>query len=146
MISYAASSPAAAGTTGGLLQMLLTMIVIFGFMYFAVIRPQKKRDNELRNMINSIKPGDIVDTNAGLVGKVVRTSENEVVIEAQPSGVRLSLRKFAIINVQKTDDNTKVSTSDIGKIVKEDEDYIYEEVSDDEVGEDLEYIEVDKDK
>lgn len=144
MISYAAAGAGGAGS--GLMSMALPMLVFFAFMYFAIIRPQKKRDNEMKNMLNALKEGDIVDTNAGFTGKVVRVSESDVVLELMPSGVRVALKKFAIIGVRNPDgEEKKVSSEDIGKVVKEDEDYIYEEVSDDETGGDIGYIEVDED-
>lgn len=146
MISYA-NSVGAAGAGGGIISMLMPMLLIFGFMYFAIIRPQKKREKTMQQMLAAIKPGDIVDTNAGFTGKVVRTSESDLVMELQPSGVRVSVKKYAVINVRNADGEEKeVSAEDIGKVVKEDEDYIYEEVSDDETGDDIEYVEVDEEE
>lgn len=53
------------------------MLVVFGlFFYFMIMRPQQKRAKAHRELMSSISKGDEVLTNGGLIGRVVKVSEN----------------------------------------------------------------------
>ena len=77
----AAVSPAAA--TGGFITSLLPVILIFIVFYFLVIRPQNKRMQDHRAMINNLKKGDRVVTGGGLVATVKKANagEDEITLE-----------------------------------------------------------------
>lgn len=59
----------------------LPLILLFIVFYFLLIRPQSKRIKEHKSMIDSLKKGDEVVTNGGLLGRVVAIGENFVEIE-----------------------------------------------------------------
>ncbi len=59
----------------------LPLIVIFVLFYFMLLRPQMRRAKEQRNMLGALQKGDEVVTNGGLVGKVVKVSENFISLE-----------------------------------------------------------------
>jgi preprotein translocase subunit YajC len=64
--------------------MIAPLILIFGIMYFLLIRPQQQRVKQLKAMIDNIRRGDTVVTAGGIVGKVAKapTAEDpEVTIE-----------------------------------------------------------------
>lgn len=65
---------------GGGMEMILMMVVIFGLMYFMVIRPQKTREKKRREMQMRIKAGDKVRTIGGLYGEVVSVNEKTIII------------------------------------------------------------------
>ena len=44
------------------IMMILFYVLIFGVMYFILIRPQKKQAKKTQDMLNQIKPGDKVVT------------------------------------------------------------------------------------
>ncbi|SNC58678.1 preprotein translocase subunit YajC [Sodalis endosymbiont of Henestaris halophilus] len=55
---------------------LVVMLVIFGIIfYFMIFRPQQKRANTHKKLINSISKGDEVLTTGGLVGRVVKITD-----------------------------------------------------------------------
>lgn len=57
------------------------MIGIFlFFMYFVIIRPQQKRAKEQRNLLNTLTPGDEIITTGGVLGKIVKISEQYLTI------------------------------------------------------------------
>lgn len=148
-VVYAQGAGTAAAGGNLLTSLVMPMAIFFGIMYFFFIRPQKKKDNEIKNMLESLKPGDRVETYSGLVGNIIRVSEDEVVLELLPSKVRLTHKKFSIRRVVDKssiapETVTEISKDQIGNIVHEDEEYIYEEVSDDETDGDIEYVEVTK--
>ena len=78
----------------------MTQIVIialmFAFLYFFMIRPQKKRDKELQNMRNSLEIGDEVITIGGIVGIVISIKEDIVVLETGSDRNKIRITKWAI--------------------------------------------------
>jgi len=72
---------------------LLLIIVVF---YLFMIRPQMKRQKELRKYRESLKNGDKVITTGGIYGKIVEVSDQTVVIEVQDQS-RFKIDKNAIL-------------------------------------------------
>ena len=84
-----------AAPTGSGLTSLLPLVVIMVVFYFMLIRPQSKRMKETKSMIESLKKGDEVVTNGGLLAKVVNVGDSFVSIEAA-EGVVLTIQKQAV--------------------------------------------------
>jgi preprotein translocase subunit YajC len=61
---------------GGLGQ-LLPIFLIIGVFYFLLIRPQQKRQRQLQETIESLKAGDRVITNGGIIGVIMMVREKE---------------------------------------------------------------------
>lgn len=59
----------------------LPMILIIVLLYFMMIRPQRKREKEAKEMINALKVGDKIVTIGGICGKVIKIKDEFVVIE-----------------------------------------------------------------
>lgn len=59
----------------------LPMIAIFVLFYFLLIRPQQKRAKEHKNMLDALQKGDEVMTNGGIVGRIVKVSEQYLTLE-----------------------------------------------------------------
>ncbi len=57
----------------------IPLILIFVIFYFFLIRPQQKKVNEHKNMVENLKRGDKVVTSGGIVGTVERIIDNEKV-------------------------------------------------------------------
>jgi preprotein translocase, YajC subunit len=88
----------AASPQGGGLSMILMMVVLFGLMYFMMIRPQMKRQKEHRALISALAKGDEVVTNGGLAGRVEEVGETFITIEIAPN-VKVKLQKGAVSQV-----------------------------------------------
>jgi len=88
----------AAAPQGGGLSMILMMVVLFGLMYFMMIRPQMKRQKEHRTMVAALAKGDEVVTNGGLAGRVEEVGETFITIEIAPN-VKVKLQKGAVSQV-----------------------------------------------
>lgn len=96
-----AAATTAAGTaqaeTGSVFWTLVfPLIIMFALMYLLIIRPQKKRDNELKDMQNSLEVGDEIVTGGGIVGIVVSTGDDTVVIETGGARHKLRIKTWAI--------------------------------------------------
>ena len=83
---------------GGGMFMIIMMVVLFGLMYFMMIRPQMKRQKEHRALISALAKGDEVVTNGGLAGRVEEVGETFVTIEIAPN-VKVKLQKGAVQQV-----------------------------------------------
>jgi preprotein translocase subunit YajC len=62
----------------------LILIVAFAFLWFVLIRPQKRRQVEARRMLNSLNVGDEVLTAGGIYGEVTELQEEAVMVRIAP--------------------------------------------------------------
>jgi preprotein translocase subunit YajC len=71
----------AGGSAGGGFEMLI-MLGVFGLIfYFMLYRPQAKRVKEHKNLVTSLSKGDEVLTQGGMVGKIMKVSDEKDFIE-----------------------------------------------------------------
>lgn len=82
--------------TGSMYSMLIMFVIIIVFFYFLMIRPQKKKDKEQKEMRESIQIGDEIMTIGGIVGIVVKKTEDTVVIETGGDKSKLRIKMWAI--------------------------------------------------
>ena len=80
----------------GLGGMLIPLVIMFALLYFVAIRPQKKRDKELKEMQQSLQVGDEIVTGGGIVGIVVSVGDDTVVIETGGAKHKLRIKNWAI--------------------------------------------------
>ena len=100
----AATSGAAASSSfvsNPIFMIVIYCIVIFGALYFFSIRPQKKKDAELKDAINKLNPGDSVLMKNGMYGKIADVTAECFIIElGMNKGVRIPVLKEAIVGVR----------------------------------------------
>lgn len=92
----AAGESNAQGGSASMIPSLVIMVALFAVMYFILIRPQKKKEKEQKAMQRDLRIGDEVVTIGGIVGLVVKTTEDTVVIECGGDRSRLRMKKWAI--------------------------------------------------
>ena len=99
----ASETAAAAGTTGGMIGMILVYVVIFGaFFYFVMYRPQKKEQKKMNAMLSSLEIGDSVLTNSGFYGVIIDITDDTVIVEfGNNKNCRIPMQKSAIAQVEK---------------------------------------------
>ena len=112
-------SPAFAQAAGdaaapGLFESLIPFLLIFVVFYFLLIRPQQKKAKDHKSMQSSIRRGDKVITNGGIMGSVVRIKEDEGFLEVEiAEGVKVKVDRNMIYGVvSKTEPADKVSNDD----------------------------------
>jgi len=81
MIDVAYAQGAGGGAGGGGFSMLVPLLLMFGVFYFLLIRPQQKKQRRHQDMLKSLKVGDKVMTNGGIVGTIVEGGEHFVKLE-----------------------------------------------------------------
>ena len=77
--AYAQAAPAA--QPGGGMGSIIMLVVMFGAMWFFMIRPQQKKMKEHQLLIGSLKKGDEVMTNGGLMGRVINLDNFAIDLE-----------------------------------------------------------------
>lgn len=80
---------------GGGFQMIGLMVLLFGIMYFFMIRPQQKKQKALQEARNAIKVGDKVVTAGGVHGKVKEVGDTFFVLEIADN-VRIKIEKASV--------------------------------------------------
>jgi preprotein translocase subunit YajC len=88
-------SPAA-----GLLSSFLPMILIFVVFYFMLIRPQRKKDKKVKEMLDNLKVGDRICTIGGIYGTVAGLRENEVHLKVGTANTPMVIARWAVRNVE----------------------------------------------
>ena len=86
----------AAGDYGTLLAQFLPLVVLIVVFYFVLIRPQRKRDKQEREMRNSISVGDEISTIGGFIGRVVSIKDDTIVIETAGDRSKIRLARWSI--------------------------------------------------
>ena len=96
-------TPAYAQAAGGgdvFTSLVIPMVLIFGIMYFLLIRPQQKKLKEHQAMIEALRRGDQVVTAGGVVGKVTKVRDDAEIELEISSGVVVRVMKHTIATVR----------------------------------------------
>lgn len=78
---------------------LIALVVLFAVMYFLMIRPQKKRDKEIKEMRNGLSVGDEIVTIGGICGKIVKTKDETIVIQVGADKVKFEMMRWSVSTV-----------------------------------------------
>ena len=88
---------ATSGGTMGMGVIILYVVVIGAFMYFAAIRPQKKEQKRVNAMLANMEVGDVVVTTSGFYGDLIDITEDDVIVEfGSNRNCRIPMKKSAI--------------------------------------------------
>jgi preprotein translocase subunit YajC len=75
---------------------LLLIVVAFLFLYFILVRPQKRRQLQQQRMLNELRIGDEVLTAGGIYGEITGLDESDVTVRIAPElEVRVARRAIA---------------------------------------------------
>lgn len=75
---------------------LIPFIFMFVIFYFILILPEKKRKKKYEGMLNELKVNDRVITRGGIIGRIVKINEENVVIETSSDRTKIELTKQGI--------------------------------------------------
>ena len=93
-----ATQTTAAG--GEFISMIIMLVVMFGIMYFMMIRPQKKKEKAVKNMLDALKRGDRICTIGGLYGTVTAVKDDTVTIKLGSEQNTVVIAKWAVRSVE----------------------------------------------
>lgn len=79
----------------------LPLVILIAVMYFLMIRPQRKKDKAINEMRRSLTVGDEIVTIGGIVGKIVKTKDETIVIQVGSERIKLEMMRWAVSSVTK---------------------------------------------
>ena len=100
MLVTPAYAQSAAGGGDVITSLVMPMLLIFGIMYFLLIRPQQKKLKEHQSMIEAVRRGDQVVTQGGIVGKVTKVRDDAEIEVEISQGVNVRVVKHTIASVR----------------------------------------------
>ena len=89
-------TPPGGGQGGGSYQSIIMLVLIVVVFYFFMIRPQVRRQKELKNFRESLKKGDRIITTGGIYGKINNISDNIITIDVG-NNVTMKVDKNAVL-------------------------------------------------
>ena len=89
----------ATGTGGSGIITIIMMVVLFGAMYFFMIRPQKKQEKEIAQMRNSLMVGDEICTTGGIIGRVCSIKDDILTLEINKDRTHMKIYRWAVREV-----------------------------------------------
>ena len=95
-LNAAASTASKGGFFGSTWGMLVLIGGMFVLMYFLMIRPQNKQRKAEEEMRNNVEIGDDVVTIGGIVGKVVSTKDDALIIETGADRNKMKVTRWAV--------------------------------------------------
>ena len=96
----AAQQPNAGDTVVALLTTFLPLILIFVVFWFMLIRPQRKKDKQVKEMLNNLKAGDRVCTIGGIYGTIVGIKDDTVTLSVGRDNLSMVIARWGIRSVE----------------------------------------------
>lgn len=102
----ATADPAAAEQLSGaaalvsIIGSLLPMILIFVVFYFLLIRPQRKKDKQVKEMLNNLKKDDRICTIGGIYGTIVNIKDDTITLAVGKDNLSMVVARWAIRSVE----------------------------------------------
>ena len=95
-ITLDSSTQTAANGPQSIILMVVWLAVIFGAMYFIMIRPQRKKQKEEKKMRDNLQVGDEIVTIGGIYGRVISLKEDTIVIESASDHSKFTIARWAL--------------------------------------------------
>lgn len=100
-VAFAETVSAATPTTGSSLPgTIIMMVVMIAVFYFMLIRPQRKKDKAVKDMLSALKKGDRICTIGGIYGNIVELKEDTVTIAVGKQKSEMVIARWAIRSVE----------------------------------------------
>ena len=89
-----------AAAAGSGISMIIILVVMVAFFYFFMIRPQRKKDKKVKEMLAALKNGDRVCTIGGIYGTITSIKDDTIELSVGRDNVKLVFARWAIRNVE----------------------------------------------
>ena len=96
----AAATTATTGMGGEIVGLIVPMVLMFAVFYFLLIRPQRKKDKKVKDMLAALKVGDRICTIGGIYGTIVTIKDDTITLSVGNDNVKLVFARWAIRNVE----------------------------------------------
>ena len=118
----AATTAAGMDTKASTISMLFSFGLLIVVFYFFIIRPQKKKEKEAKQLRDNLQIGDEVTTIGGIVGIIVRKTEDTCVIETGGDRSKIRVKLWAISENNTVHDASEETVKESFKPKKEKKD------------------------
>ncbi|MBQ8080879.1 MAG: preprotein translocase subunit YajC [Clostridia bacterium] len=88
------------GTAAQMISMLISMAVLFIVFYFFLIRPQRKKDKKVKEMLAALKKGDRICTIGGIYGTIESIKDDTITLSVGGQHTEMVVARWAIRNVE----------------------------------------------
>ena len=103
-IGVALADDAADNTSGGsaisILGLIIPMALMFVLLYFIMIRPQRKKDKAVKEMLNNLKAGDRICTIGGIYGTITSIKDDTVTLSVGRDNLNMVFARWAVRSVE----------------------------------------------
>ena len=90
----------AVNTTSSTISTIVIMVIMVAVFYFLLIRPQRKKDKAVKNMLNSLKVGDRICTIGGIYGTITAMKDDTITLAMGGQQNPVVIARWAIRNVE----------------------------------------------
>ena len=102
LTTAATTTTSATSALGGdsLIGLIVPMVLMFAVFYFLLIRPQRKKDKKVKDMLSALKVGDRISTIGGIFGTIMAIKDDTIELNVGRDNVRLIMARWAIRQVE----------------------------------------------
>ena len=102
LTTAATTTTDATSALGGdsLIGLIVPMVLMFAVFYFLLIRPQRKKDKKVKDMLSALKVGDRISTIGGIFGTIMAIKDDTIELNVGRDNVRLIMARWAIRQVE----------------------------------------------
>ena len=94
------SAAAAQSSPLALVVSLAPMLLIFVVFWFMLIRPQRKKDKQVKEMLNNLKAGDQITTIGGIYGTIKGIKDDTITLSVGKDNMSMVVARWAIRSVE----------------------------------------------
>ena len=96
----AADAAAATVSWMDMIPTLLMMVAMIAIFYFMLIRPQRKKDKAVKDMLAALKPGDRICTIGGIYGTIASIKDETITLYVGAQKMQMVVARWAIRSVE----------------------------------------------
>ena len=104
LFNTSAIAEAAAGTTtnsgGDFISMIIMIVVMVAIFYFLLIRPQRKKDKQVKEMLNNLKKGDRICTIGGIYGTILNIKDDTITLAVGKDNLSMVIARWGVRSVE----------------------------------------------
>ena len=94
------TTEAAASSSSGIVSTVIMMVAMVAIFYFLMIRPQRKKDKKVKDMLSALKVGDRICTIGGIYGTVLQLKDDSVTLAVGAQKTQLVMARWSIRSVE----------------------------------------------
>lgn len=99
-VAYAEAAGTPTNAAGDAISMVIMIVVMIAIFYFLMIRPQRKKDKQVKNMLDSLKVGDRICTIGGLYGTIKRIKDQDITLAMGSLENEIVIARWAVRSVE----------------------------------------------